>query len=465
MKIAIVGGGISGLTAAYRLHPDHDITLFEANQHLGGHTNTVDVDTDAGKIPIDTGFIVFNDRTYPHFSHLLEQLRVQAMPTTMGFSVRCDQSGLEYCGSDFRSLFAQRTNLFRPRFHRMLWDIVCFNRFMMAKVDELDESLTVGEFLRRRRYGKMFIEQHFLPMAAAVWSCPRDTIENFPMKFIGEFYRNHGLLGLTDRPQWYVVRGGSRTYVEAMSRHFHDRVHLACPVTSLERTEAGVHVTTQRFGRTRFDYVVMACHSDQALRILGEDASRTERAVLGQFPYECNLAILHTDTSVLPRRRRAWASWNYLIQHLPPKKIDAAADEHGDGTAALQNHSPASKVTVTYNMNMLQHIQSEQTYCVSLNCEADICPQQVLRKITYDHPIFTSRRNETQRRHQELLNHRRTSYCGAYWGNGFHEDGVVSGLRVCEAIAEFSRDRAAPRDAIGGPSFPPALRTPLREVE
>lgn len=425
MKIAILGGGISGLTVACRLQARHDITLFEANDYVGGHTHTVDVETGLGSVPIDTGFIVFNDRTYPQFSRLLQDLSVGTIPTEMGFSVRCDRTGIEYAGTDLAGLFAQRSNLFRPRFHRMLWDILRFNRQMSAEVDELDEKLTVGEYLRERQCGPMFVRHHFLPMASAVWSCPCGKIENFPIKFIGQFYKNHGLLSLTDRPQWYVIRGGSRTYVQAMMRGFEGQVHLKCPVKSLRRTTDGIDLITDQFGAQRFDHLVMACHSDQALQVLGSEASATERVLLSQFPYERNLAVLHTDVSLLPRRRRAWASWNYLLRNAP-------GEAAGPKRSALD-----AKVTVTYNMNILQRLQSDQTYCVSLNCDADICPDRVLRKITYHHPIFSTGRGEAQRRHPELLNHRRTSYCGAYWGNGFHEDGVVSGLKVCEAISRI----------------------------
>ena len=416
MKIAIIGAGISGLTAAYRLCPAHDITLFEANDYLGGHTNTVEVELKGERQTIDTGFIVFNDWTYPNFIELLNELGIGSRATSMSFSVRCDSANLEYNGESLNGLFAQRRNLLRPSFYRMLADIMRFNRDapeLVLSRAATDET-TVGEFLARHRYSHQFARHYLLPMGAAIWSCPVGKFENFPIRFIVEFYKNHGLLSIRNRPTWRVIEGGSRTYVAKMAERFRDRVRLSTPVEHVRRSVDGVFVTPQNGTLETFDHVVFACHSDQALRMLA-DSTATERNVLSEFPYGCNTAVLHTDEAVLPKRRRAWASWNY---HLTSE--------------SSQDASQAA--TVTYQMNLLQHLQSKHVFNVTLNSEMRIDPAKVLRRFEYHHPIFTVRRAAAQARHRELINVNRTSFCGAYWGNGFHEDGVVSALRVCEAL-------------------------------
>lgn len=414
MKLAIVGSGISGLVAAYRLHADHEITLFEANDYLGGHTNTVDVELDGERHAIDTGFIVFNDWTYPNFIALLDELGVASKPTTMGFSVCNEQTGLEYNGETLNSLFAQRRNLLSPRFYRMLADIMRFNRQARRMVAQSSDETTVGEFLAQHQYSRAFIDQYLLPMGAAIWSCPTGTFSEFPIRFIVEFYQNHGLLSVVHRPTWRVVQGGSRTYVQAMTRTFRDRIRLQSPVQSIRRFASCVEVKLQGGQTERFDHVILACHSDQALQILGEHATPTEREVLGSFPYSHNVAVLHTDSAVLPQARRAWASWNYRL---------------------TKSAGSTSAATVTYNMNILQGLKSRQTFCVTLNDESRIAPERVLRRFHYQHPIFTTRRAAAQARHKELLTANRTSFCGAYWGNGFHEDGVKSALAVVEVLA------------------------------
>jgi predicted NAD/FAD-binding protein len=406
MKIAIIGTGISGLVCARLLHGVHDVTLFEAADYVGGHTHTVPVDANGESHQIDTGFIVFNHQTYPHFTRLLEELAVASEPTSMSFSVRDDRIDLEYNGSDLNGLLAQRRNLIRPRFHRMLWDILRFHRESPELLHALAEEVTVGEFLRDRRYSRAFAEHYLLPMGAAIWSCPLQTFERFPMRFILQFYRNHGLMQLRDRPVWRVISGGSQRYVERLTAPFRDRVHVNCPVQTVTRGPESVTLTTP--GRAwSFDEVIFACHSDQALALL-TDPMPLERELLSEFPYSANSAVLHTDISVLPRRRRAWASWNYHVR------------------AGSQ-----ARPTVTYNMTMLQHIRSPRTFCVTLNEEDAIRPEHVLGRWEYAHPIFTVRREAAQRRHHEVIRHQRTSYCGAYWGNGFHEDGVNSARAVC----------------------------------
>lgn len=417
MKIAIIGAGISGLTAAYRLSARHEITVFEANDYIGGHTHTVDVELDGERHAIDTGFIVFNDWTYPNFIKLLDELKVSSTPTSMSFSVRCDRTGLEYNGSSLNGLFAQRWNLFRPSFYRMLRDIMRFNREGQSLADSRPASneaeVTVGEFLHSHRYSREFADQYLLPMGSAIWSCPTGTFENFPIRFIAEFYRNHGLLSVRNRPTWRVIDGGSRTYVEAMTAKFRDRIRLNTPVQKVRRLVDAVEVESRGALVERFDHVVFACHSDQALRML-DDASAVENEVLNAFPYEKNIAVLHYDTAPLPRHQRAWASWNYLIPA-----------------------SPTTHATVSYCMNILQHLRSKNVFSVTLNSDEFIDPNKVLQRFQYHHPIFTTQRAAAQARHRELLNANRSSFCGAYWGNGFHEDGVVSALKVCEALGQL----------------------------
>ena len=414
MKIAVIGAGISGLVAAYRLCSEHDITVFEANDYPGGHTNTVDVELDGERHAIDTGFIVFNDWTYPNFIALLDELGVASRPTTMSFSVRDERTGLEYNGHSLNTLFAQRRNLLRPSFYRMLADILRFNR----------EARRSRRRMRRRDHRRRIpdsapILARRLPSTTCCRWARRSgparsgRLPQFPIRFIVDFYHNHGLLNVLRRPTWRVVEGGSRTYVQAMTRGFRDRIRLRTPVQSVRRFPNRVEVQPRGGPSESFDHVIFACHSDQALRILGDAATTPEREILSAFPYERNVAVLHTDVSLLPRTRRAWASWNYRL--------------HGDDSC------PAS---VTYNMNILQGIRSRHTFCVTLNDESRIAPERVLRRFEYHHPVFTTQRRSAQARHAELLNANRTSFCGAYWRNGFHEDGVVSALAVVNALRQ-----------------------------
>lgn len=408
MRIAIIGSGISGMVAAYRLHESHEITVFEANDYIGGHTNTVDVELDGKRYPIDTGFIVFNHQTYPNFLNLINEIGVKTHPSSMSFSVQDANSGLEYNGESLNKLFAQRRNLFRPTFYRMVMDILRFNRTAIGDCEQLSDQVTVNEFIEQFGYSKYFANHYLLPMGAAIWSCPIGTFGEFPIGFIVEFYKNHGLLQVTNQPTWYVIQGGSKNYVSALTRPFQDRIHLSSPVQSVRRRIDGIDVRTQA-GSHSFDEVIFACHSDQALSIL-DDPSELECDVLTGFPYSRNTAILHTDENALPSSRRAWAAWNYRL---------------GRETAQLP--------TVTYNMNILQSINSEHTFCVTLNNEQTISADRILSRHVYHHPVFTVERKRLQSRHSELIRTNRTSYCGAYWGNGFHEDGVNSGLAVARA--------------------------------
>lgn len=403
VRIAIVGSGISGLVCARLLSRENRITLFEADSRIGGHVNTVSTELDGEQRQIDTGFIVYNERTYPKFTRILNDLQVETKPTSMSFSVRCDRTGLEYNGTSLNGVFAQRRNLLRPSFLLMLKDILKFNR----EADNIELSqTTVGEFLARRGYSKHFSEKYLLPMGAAIWSCPHQDFLQFPIRFILEFYANHGLLSLRDRPTWRVIAGGSKEYVKRLIEPFKACIQLNCAVRSVRRFRDTVQIDHEQ-GIDSFDQVIFACHSDQALSLL-DDADDLERGLLSAFPYRLNSAVLHTDESVLPRSRRAWASWNYRI---------AQEDR--------------SLPTVTYNMNILQHIQSRHTFCVTLNDDGNIDPAKVIRRFQYSHPVFTLDRAAVQARHRELIRRRRTSFCGAYWRNGFHEDGVVSALAVC----------------------------------
>lgn len=416
MKVAIIGAGISGLTAAYRLSTAHDVTVFEANHYPGGHTNTVDVELDGEQHAIDTGFIVFNDWTYPNFIALLNELNVSSVPTSMSFSVRCDAENLEYNGSSVNGLFSQRRNLIRPSFYRMLRDILRFGKEApeVLRGFSVAGETTVGEYLAQKKYSREFAEHYLLPMGSAIWSCPVGTFESFPIRFIVEFYKNHGLLSVRKRPVWRVIQGGSRSYVTQMVKRFPDRIRLNTPIEKVERQTETVVVTAKNARPETFDHVVFACHSDQCLQML-EDPTPVERSVLSAFPYERNIAILHTDESVLPGKRRAWAAWNYLLN---PRS--SSRDLH-----------PA---TVTYQMNILQHLKSRHSFNVTLNSDEFISPKKILKRIEYSHPVFTVHRAAMQARHSELINTNRTSYCGAYWGNGFHEDGVVSAIRVCDVL-------------------------------
>ena len=407
MRIAVIGTGIAGMVAASLLHAEHEITVFEANDYVGGHTHTVDVQLDGCQHAIDTGFIVCNDWTYPGFLGLMRQLNVPLQPTEMGFSVRCDRSGIEYNGSSFDGLFSQRRNLFSPRYYRFLSDILKFNREAPGDLERTEDTTTVGDYLDAHGYCREFRDWYLIPMGAAIWSCPLGTFEQFPMRFIIEFYRNHGLLQVRNRPQWRVVQGGSREYVRKLTAPYASRIRLSCPVQRVTRHSDRVEVRYEG-GVQSYDEVVFACHSDQAIRLLS-DADAVELDVLREFPYSKNVAVLHTDERVLPVRRRAWASWNY---HIRTDRLEQA--------------------TLTYHMNILQGFKSRQSFLVTLNEEDSIDPSRVLGKYHYDHPIFTTRRTAAQKRHGELIRHRRTSYCGAYWRNGFHEDGVVSALAVCE---------------------------------
>jgi predicted NAD/FAD-binding protein len=412
MKIAIIGSGIAGLTAAHHLHPAHDITVFEAGNHVGGHVHTHDVMSGGRAHRVDTGFIVFNHRTYPRFVELLGDLGVDSQPSDMSFAVSCGRTGLEYNGSSLNALFAQRDNLVRPGFWRMIQDILRFNREAPELLRRQDDGESLGEFLERGGYGERFRDYYILPMGAAIWSTDPARMLAFPARFFIRFFANHGLLSLDDRPLWRVIRGGSHAYVERLVAPFRARVRLATPVRRLARRPDHVTVYTDT-GAERFDAVFLACHSNQALALL-DAPSPQETEVLGAIPYQANEAVLHTDTRLLPRKRLAWAAWNYRMP---------------DG--------PGGRVSLTYNMNILQSLDAEDTFCVSLNPGERIDSGRVIARMTYHHPLFTRAGVAAQARHREIDGTLRTYYCGAWWANGFHEDGVVSAL---DALRHFEAD-------------------------
>ena len=411
MRVAIIGAGIAGLTVAYRLRATHDVQVFEAASHVGGHTHTHDITLQGSTYRIDTGFIVYNDRTYPNFIALLNELGVASQPAQMSFSLRHEGTGLEYCGTNLNGLFAQRANLLRPRFYVMLRDIARFNRDAPALLRAAAPGPTLGEYLAAQRYGAAFVDDYLTPMGAAIWSSPSSRMSEFPARSFVQFFANHGLLTLTDRPQWYVLTGGSRSYVDALLQSLRGRIHTAAPVSRVRRTDAGAWVQVAGHAETCFDAVVLACHSDQALAVL-ETPSAAEREVLGAIPYQRNEVILHTDTRLMPRRKRAWASWNYVVT------------------------APASTLaTVTYDMNKLQSLHAPETFCVTLNRRAAIDPGKVIKVLHYDHPVYTAATLAAQQRRAEINGVNRTFFCGAYWRFGFHEDGVVSALDVVARLA------------------------------
>jgi predicted NAD/FAD-binding protein len=415
MKIAIIGTGIAGNYAAYRLAPHHDITVFESNNRIGGHTNTLTVREPGRQLAIDTGFIVFNDATYPNFIALLDELGVASQPSDMGFSVSSADDGIEYNGSSLNRLFAQRSNLLKPSFFRMLADVMRFNREAPAVLDSDGPELTLGEYLERNRYSKNFVDHYVVPMGSAIWSATAKRMRGMPVKFFVRFFQNHGLLSVNDRPQWRVIQGGSARYVDKLVARHRQRIRLETPVREVRRRPDYVEVIAEGCEPERFDHVFFACHSDEALAMLA-DPTPVEREVLGAIAYQRNEAVLHTDTSLMPRRRRAWAAWNY---HLPP--AEAGAD---------------GGVTLTYNMNILQSLEASREYCVTLNSTHSVDPEKILKVIQYTHPVFTERAVAAQKRHREV-NGLRSYFCGAYWRYGFHEDGVVSAM---EALRHFEQD-------------------------
>jgi uncharacterized protein len=403
------------MAAAHYLAGKHEVHLYEAADRLGGHTATIDVASDEGVLSVDTGFIVYNDWTYPGFIQLLDELKVANQPTNMSFSVSDRVNGLEYAGNNLNTLFAQRKNLFSGYFLRMVRDILRFNKQAEQHLAQHPEvaAMTLGEYLQRYGYGEGFREHYLVPMGAAIWSGTREGMENFPLGFFVRFFRNHGLLNIVNRPQWRVIKGGSKQYIEPLTAAYRDNIHLSCPILAVRRDENAVTLATAR-GEQQFDQVVLACHSDQALAMLA-DASVAETQLLGAIPYQRNEVVLHTDSSLLPRSRACWSSWNVSLT--------------ADG-------NPVPRLT--YNMNILQSLQARETYCVTLNQTDEIDASRIIGVYHYDHPVFTLPGMDAQARWQEINGVRRTWFCGAYWRNGFHEDGVWSARRVADGILGFT---------------------------
>lgn len=415
MRIAVVGSGIAGLASAWLLSREgrdgqhNEVVLFEASERLGGHTHTHDVEWQGRSHRVDTGFIVHNPAHYPLLNGLFDELGVASQPTTMSFSVRDEASGLEYNATDLDTLFCQRRNLLSPKFWGMLRDLTRFYREAPTLLELAGEGPTLGDYLDAGRYGTMFRDLHLVPMASALWSSPSARILGFPAKYLVRFMANHQMLQVTGRPAWRVVRGGSDTYVQALRARWRVQVRCATPVRMLLRDEMGVTVFTDD-GAERFDQIVIACHSDEALQLLG-DASDAERSILGAMPYQSNDTVLHTDARLLPRHRKAWAAWNALV---PRDATDAC--------------------TVSYCMNLLQGFESTDPFVVTLNRIDAIDPAKILRRMHYRHPVYTHGSVAAQRRRDEIQGRRRTWFAGAYWGWGFHEDGMRSAVEVARAL-------------------------------
>jgi predicted NAD/FAD-binding protein len=414
LRVAIVGAGIAGLTVADGLHPHHAVTVYEAERWIGGHAHTVDVEEDGRPVAVDTGFIVCNDWTYPNFVALLARLGVATQPASMSFSLQDERNGLEYNGTSLNALFAQRRNLLRPSFLRMIADILRFNREARAFLAGPVQAATLADFLRERRYGAPFVEQYVVPMGRAIWSASEQALLGFPARFFIEFFARHGFLSIDDRPQCHAVRGGSREYVRALSAPFAARLRAGTPGESVRRLPHEVAVRTRAGDVAHYDAVVFACHADSALALLAEP-SATERELLGAYPFQRNEVLLHTDERLLPRAPLARAAWNY---HLRVR--------------------PSAGCAVTYDMNVLQSLATRRRYLLSLNLADRVDPRRVLASFSYDHPVYTPAGVAAQRRHAEISGVNRTFYCGAWWRCGFHEDGVVSALA---ALAHFERWR------------------------
>jgi len=445
-RIAIIGTGIAGLTAAWQLHRNHELVLFEANDYVGGHTATKDIELGGKHYAIDTGFIVFNDWTYPNFIALLEQVGASWQWSDMSFSLRCERTGLEYNGTSINSLFAQRRNIVNPTFLRMIVDILRFNgqaksllapRHTPGHADP-EGTLTLGEFLERGAYSRAFIERYIIPMGRAIWSATGRGMLDFPARFFVDFFDRHGFLNVNDRPTWRTVSGGSREYIRKMLPQLRADIRLSSPVRRVRRDVDGVTVTSESHAHglqpERFDHVFFACHSDQALAML-EDPSPAEERVLGAFPYQGNDAVLHTDRRMLPRSPLARAAWNYHL--LEPD---------------------SGQVALTYDMNILQSIEAEEIFMVTLNREAHIDPSKILGRYTYHHPVYTPQAVAAQAQRHLVSGVNRTHYCGAYWRYGFHEDGVVSGLWAVEDFARVTSTAPPP------PPITEPVRRSLRDA-
>jgi uncharacterized protein len=415
LNVAVVGTGISGLSAAWLLSRRHDVTVFEAEGRPGGHSHTVDTDSKGGALPVDTGFIVYNETTYPNLTALFAHLGTPTKPSEMSFAVSLDGGSLEYSGTDIAGIFAQKSNLLNFRFWSMLRDIVRFYRNAPRDVAKLGLA-SLGEYLDGYGYGQAFRHDHLYPMAAAVWSLPAKKVADYPAAAFVTFCQNHGLLKITDRPNWRTVDGGARVYVDALCAPFKDKLRLSSPVRSIRRNAEGVFIRTTAGPEEKFDHVVIAAHADQALAML-DDPTPEERRILGAFQYSRNEAVLHSDAALMPRRRKVWSSWNYMA-----KRLD-----------------PTASVSVTYWMNRLQNIPEAIPRFVTLNPVVEPREDLVIQRQVCEHPIFDAEAIAAQDELWSLQGHGGAWFCGAYFGSGFHEDGLQAGLAVAEALGGVRR--------------------------
>lgn len=430
MKIAIIGSGISGLTAARELYREHEITLYEARERIGGHTHTVEVKRPEATYQVDTGFIIYNTQTYPNFCRMMDEIGVVGQHTTMGFSVKCEQTGLEYNSESLPQLFAQKRNLVSPRFWRMIKDLLRFQRTAASHLDDGRGEIPFGEYLKAEGFSEVFIEKFIVPMGSALWSSSHEQMFRFPAKFFIRFFKNHGLLTISDHPQWLVVPGGSSRYAEQLIKPFEDRIRYQSPVTAVVDEGHQVRVFTDHDEAT-YDAVVMACHADQALKMLKNPSAHTEQT-LKAFPYQRNDVVLHTWDKLLPRKRSAWASWNY---HIPEQMPELAC--------------------LTYNMNILQSIQAPVTFCVTLNYPKPIPEEHVIRRLVYHHPVFTTEGVQAQQEHERLNRSGNIVYCGAYWRYGFHEDGAWSAMQAVEHLLQRPRSLEVSSESVTSTEIPP----------
>jgi len=430
-RIAVIGGGISGLSVAWLLARRHDIVLYEKNTYIGGHSNTVEVKTGSGPVGIDTGFVVYNERNYPHLTRLLHTLGVSTQQTDMSFSASIDNGRVEYAGDSLDTLFAQRRNLLSPGFLGMLRDVLRFNRDARRSLASGDaDQLNLGEYLRRGGYGRRLVEHYLLPMAAAIWSCPTATMREFPATSFLRFFHNHGLISLNNRPQWHTVVDGSRRYVSAMLRDLGENVHRGNGAVAVQRADDGVWVVDRQGQRERFDEVVFGAHADEALALINAPSSE-ERRILGAFSYQENRTILHTDTALMPNNHKVWSSWNYL---------------------ATGGRTGTESVSVTYWMNRLHRLpEGHRPYLVSLNPITEPDQRKVITEISYHHPVFDAAAVHAQQRLPSIQGRDRLWFCGAYSGYGFHEDGLRSAVDVARLLGvtapwqeEQPRDRLSP---------------------
>ena len=404
-NIAIIGSGISGLTSAYLLSRYHNVHLYEKNDYIGGHTHTHELIENSNKLNVDSGFIVYNENTYPNFIKLLDTLKVERQHTEMGFSVKSNIGDFEYAGNSLRSFFAQKSNILKPKFWKMTFDIIRFNK-IASNDHEKKINLSLKEYLNKYSFSKSFAKNYILPMGAAIWSTSPKLMLDMPAYFFIRFFKNHGLLKIADRPQWWVIKNGSNQYVKEIIKPFINHIHLNSKIDTISRKDGKVYIGTKDKIK-KYDSIVISTHSNQALNLLS-DPTTDEKNILGNIKYQKNTALIHTDVSILPKRKLAWSSWNYLI-----------------------NQDSNQLVTLTYNMNILQNLKSNKTYCVTINNTKKLNPDKIIKEIIYHHPLFTESSVKAQKQKAIICGCNNTYYTGAYWGYGFHEDGVNSALDVC----------------------------------